>query len=137
MEVLASALAEAGIEYIHAPGLGGRRPVRPDSPNTYWRDAGFRGYADYMATAEFAAALAALEALSADGVPALMCAEAVPWRCHRQLVADALVAGGHEVAHIVGPGEVRPHVLNPAARVGPGCVVTYPGSAGEAGGDAA
>jgi len=136
-EVLADALADAGIAYIHEPGLGGRRPARPESLNTYWRDAGFRGYADYMSTPEFATALHALEALAAEGVTALMCAEAVPWRCHRQLVADALVAGGHEVAHIIGRGEVRPHVLNPAARVGPGGALTYPGAAGEEGGGTA
>ncbi len=125
---LARALAEAGIAYVHEPGLGGRRRPRPDSPNTHWRDAGFRGYADYMATPEFAAALGGLEAGAGaeGGVTAVMCAEAVPWRCHRQLLADALVADGHEVAHIVGPGPARPHVLNPAARPGPVGALTYP-----------
>ncbi len=124
-EALADALPEAGIAYVHEPALGGRRPARPDSPNTHWRDAGFRGYADYMAGPEFAAALRGLQAGAAEGVTAVMCAEAMPWRCHRQLLADALVVAGHEVAHILGPGPARPHVLNPAARVRDG-TITYP-----------
>ncbi len=134
-EALARALAEAGIAYVHEPALGGRRRARPDSPNAHWRDPGFRGYADYMATPDFAAALGRLEAGAVEGVTAFMCAEAVPWRCHRQLIADALVARGHEVAHIVGPGPARPHVLNPAARVGPDGAIVYPGGedASEAG----
>lgn len=119
------ALAEAGIDYMHEPRLGGRRPARPDSPNTYWRHAGFRGYADYMATPEFRDALEDLVGLADGRTVAIMCAEAVPWRCHRQLVADALVAAGHRVAHIVGPGAAQPHVLNPAVEVGNNGVLTY------------
>ncbi len=130
-EALAEALAAAGIEYVAEPGLGGRRRGRPDSPNTHWRDAGFRAYADYMAEPEFEAALARLIAAAGEAPTAIMCAEAVPWRCHRQLVADALVVRGHEVAHIIGPGQARPHALNPAARPGPDGTLTYPGTVEE------
>ncbi|HXF95642.1 MAG TPA: DUF488 domain-containing protein, partial [Gemmatimonadales bacterium] len=107
---------------------GGRRRPRRDSPNTGWRSAGFRGYADHMATAEFGAAL---ERLLADGrrtTVAVLCAEAVPWRCHRQLIADALVARGLEVRHVLGPGAPEGHVLSPHARVGPGGGLVYPAS---------
>lgn len=127
-EALAQVLAENGITYVHEPELGGRRTPRPDSPNGYWRDAGFRGYADYMATPEFEAALARLRARADGCTVAIMCAEAVPWRCHRQLIADALVAGGDDVAHITGPGEARAHVLNAAARVTEDGTLTYPGA---------
>jgi len=126
-ETLAGALCDAGIIYVHEPGLGGRRPVARDSRNTFWREAGFRGYADYMATSEFAEALAHLESVAADGPTAIMCAEAVPWRCHRQLVADALAVRGHHVVHIIDAGRVRPHQLNRAVHVGAGGVLTYPG----------
>jgi len=126
-EALAAALPAAGITYVHEPGLGGRRPVAGDSRNTFWRDAGFRGYADYMATAEFAEALEHLESAAAAAPTAIMCAEAVPWRCHRQLVADALVVQGHEVLHIMGGGRVQPHQLNQAARLAVDGVLTYPG----------
>lgn len=130
-ETLRTALASAGIEYLAEPGLGGRRRLQPGSPNGYWRDAGFRAYADYMAEPEFGEALERLSAGAADAPTAIMCAEAVPWRCHRQLVADALVVRGHEVTHVLGPGSARPHVLNPAARVAPDGSLTYPGEAGE------
>ena len=130
-EALAAAVAVAGIDYIHEPRLGGRRPARPDSPNTYWRNAGFRGYADYMATPEFGAGLDALLQAAAARSVAMMCAEAVPWRCHRQLVADALVARGHRVAHIVGPGPAQPHVLNPAVEVANSGVLTYASEGGQ------
>ncbi len=130
-DALRSALAEAGIEYIHEPRLGGRRPPRPDSPNTYWRNAGFRGYADYMATPEFRAGLDDLVRIANGRTVAIMCAEAVPWRCHRQLVADAFVARGHRVAHILGRGPAQSHELNPAIEVGNNGVLTYAAEGGQ------
>ncbi len=125
-EALAAALAAAGIGYVHEPGLGGRRRALPHSPNGYWRDPGFRGYADYITTTEFAEALERLVALASERPTAILCAEAVPWRCHRQLVADALVAAGHEVTHITGPGRTQEHVLNRMARVSADGTLVYP-----------
>ncbi len=104
-----------GIEYVHLPELGGRRKPLPDSANTGWRNEQFRAYADYMATREFAAALDGL--LGSELRTAIMCAEAVPWRCHRNLVADELTRRGHEVIHILGPGAPQKHILNPMACV--------------------
>ncbi|HXO18623.1 MAG TPA: DUF488 domain-containing protein [Thermoanaerobaculia bacterium] len=130
-QALAAALEAEGIAYLHAPDLGGRRPPRPDSPNTAWRVAAFRGYADYMDTAEFRAALERLIADAARRTTAILCAEAVPWRCHRRLIADALVAQGVEVRHILGPGRLDLHVLNPAARVLAGGRLLYSGPDGE------
>lgn len=112
---LAPALAECGIEYVHLPALGGRRKPRRDSPNTAWRNEQFRGYADHMASNEFRAAVDELLA-RAIRTTAVMCAEAVPWRCHRNLLADELVRRGIEVVHILGPGATEPHALNPSAR---------------------
>ena len=109
------------IEYVHVVELGGRRDPLPDSPNTAWRNAQFRGYADHMATAEFQNALDQL--LESDLPTAIMCAEAVPWRCHRNLVADELTRRGHEVIHILGPGASQRHVMNPMARVAEGKLV--------------
>jgi uncharacterized protein (DUF488 family) len=123
-DALADRVAGAGIEYRHEPDLGGRREARPDSLNTAWRAAAFRGYADHMATEEFAAALQRVIEWQARR-PALMCAEAVPWRCHRQLIADALVARGLEVLHVIGPGKVMPHALHPQARVSAEGSLTY------------
>jgi uncharacterized protein (DUF488 family) len=123
-EALRAGLAEAGIAYRHEPDLGGRRDPRPDSPNTAWRVAAFRGYADHMASAEFRAALERLIAPAA-GPTAVMCAEAVPWKCHRQLIADALAARGAEVVHLLGVGQRHAHVLNPTAVVGPDGVLVY------------
>lgn len=116
-EALAASLAAAGLAYDWLPELGGRRPARPDSPHTAWRVAAFRGYADHMDSPEFAAGLARLLALAAHRPTAVMCAEAVPWRCHRQLLADALVARGVEVRHVVDRAPARPHRLSPLARV--------------------
>ena len=127
LEALAATLAGQGIAYRHEPDLGGRRTPRPDSPNTAWRSALFRGYADHMATPTFQAALARLIEDGAACPTAVLCAEAVPWRCHRQLIADALVARQAEVCHILGPGRTRPHTLLPHARVLPGGLVHYPG----------
>lgn len=101
------------------------RRARPDSPNTGWRNASFRGFADYMLTADFTLGLGELRALATTGTSALMCAEAVPWRCHRSLIADALAIRGAWVGHIIGSGPPRQHHLTPFARVD-GVRVTYP-----------
>jgi uncharacterized protein (DUF488 family) len=124
-ETLARSLAEASIEYRHAPALGGLRRPRRDSINTGWRNASFRGYADHMQTPEFEQALEALMAGAPRERTAIMCAEAVPWRCHRSLIADALLAGGIRVAHIMTGERVEPHALTRFARVD-GTRVTYP-----------
>jgi uncharacterized protein (DUF488 family) len=126
---LARALSEVAIAYAHEPDLGGRRDPVADSPNTAWRVAAFRGYADYMATPAFRAGLLRVLAQAEQGRPVIMCAEAVPWRCHRQLIADALVARGVTVRHILGPGQERAHELNPSARPGPDGVLVYPATA--------
>jgi uncharacterized protein (DUF488 family) len=124
-EHAAAILPAHGIRYHHLPRLGGFRKPRPDSPNTGWRNLSFRGYADYMATGDFAAGLAELLALAREAPTAIACTEAVPWRCHRSLVADALAVRGVEVRHLVGPGSSRPHALTPFARVD-GERLTYP-----------
>jgi uncharacterized protein (DUF488 family) len=124
-EVLQESLPAAGVRYDWLPALGGRRPVRPDSPHVAWREAGFRGYADHMETAEFAEGLSALLALAAERPTAIMCAEAVPWRCHRSLVADVLTVRGAHVEHITGLGRSSPHRRTAFARVRAGRI-TYP-----------
>ena len=132
-DALPRALAARGIEYEHMPGLGGLRHPRKDSLNTGWRNASFRGYADYMQTEEFARnieALCDLEArfgLRSEGASAvaIMCAEAVPWRCHRSLIADALSIRGAKVAHILSATKTEPHKLTSFARV-EGTRITYP-----------
>jgi DNA-3-methyladenine glycosylase II len=106
--------------------LGGLRRARKDSLNTGWRNAGFRGFADYMATEDFESGLEKLRALTAQGRVSLMCAEAVPWRCHRSLVADALTARGAHVEHIISSSRTTPHRLTPFAKV-EGTLVSYPG----------
>jgi len=116
-EALAAALAGAHIQYMHEPDLGGRREPRPGSPHVAWRVEAFRGYADHMETPAFAAALERLIRLSEERRATILCAEAVPWRCHRRLISDALVARGVEVLHILGPGRADPHELDPNARV--------------------
>lgn len=123
-ESLASALPAAGIQYVHAPELGGRREPRSDSPNGGWRNGGFRGYADYMMTDDFRTAIEGV--LNSTASTALMCAEAVPWRCHRNLIADALVARRVHVVHILGPGQASPHELNAMARVLADGTLVYP-----------
>lgn len=95
----------AGLSYEELSALGGRRTARADSPNSGWKNASFRGYADYMQTEEFDRALEELMAQGENDRTAIMCAEAVPWRCHRSLVADALVARGWDVTHILGAGQ--------------------------------
>jgi uncharacterized protein (DUF488 family) len=125
-EALAAGLRAAGIEYAHLDALGGRRSVRAGSPNGGWDEPGFQGYADHMATAEFAAGIAALEALAAAQSTAVMCAEAVWWRCHRRLVADALVARGWVVEHIGPDGRRSAHELTPFAVACADGTLTYP-----------
>ena len=120
------ALSPAGIGYRHEPDLGGLRKPRKDSPNSGWRNAGFRGYADHMQTDRFVAAIDALMVLVADRRCTVMCAEAVPWRCHRSLIADAMIVRDVEVRHIMGPGKFTAHRLTPFALTD-GLRITYPG----------
>lgn len=115
-EALGPALAAAGIAYSHAPDLGGLRRPRPDSRHTAWRNDSFRGYADHMETPAFATALADLVELARTARTCVMCAEAVPWRCHRSLLADALTVRGHTVEHITAEGRASRHALTPFAR---------------------
>jgi uncharacterized protein (DUF488 family) len=124
-DALPDSLARAGIRYVHMPALGGLRHARADSINTGWRNAGFRGYADYMQTPAFAAALDELISLGRAGPAAIMCAESVPWRCHRFLIADALAARGIPVEHIMTETSRKPHSITPFARI-EGARVTYP-----------
>ena len=126
-EALAAALRDEGIEYRHFPGLGGLRKPRRDSINTAWINEGFRGFADHMLTPAFEHALDELVETARTGGPvAIMCAEALWWRCHRQLIADALVARGIAVHHITSGGRIQPHALNERAVVREN-LVTYPG----------
>jgi uncharacterized protein (DUF488 family) len=125
-ETLAATLPAAGIRYEHVPALGGLRRPRADSINTAWRNDAFRGYADHMQTADFRHALDALVREASVTPTAVMCAESVPWRCHRSLVADALTARGVLVRHILTTTRAEPHALTPWARVS-GTEVTYPG----------
>jgi uncharacterized protein (DUF488 family) len=127
-ERLARALRRSGIHYRHMPGLGGRRHARRDSVNTGWRNASFRGYADYMQTETFRRSLDRCIALARREQVALMCAEAVPWRCHRSLIADALAAKGIGVREIVSGVRARPHAVTPWAVIN-GTQVTYPAAA--------
>ena len=122
LEALSESLAGAGIDYRHFAVLGGRRTPRPDSPNTAWRHDGFRGYADHLETPAFAAGLAELVEYGRPAPTAIMCAEAVWWRCHRQLLADALVAKGVEVRHIMSAGAAPAHTLTDFAQVTGDCV---------------
>jgi uncharacterized protein (DUF488 family) len=129
---LARTLPAAGIAYVHLPQLGGLRHARKDSPNAGWENASFRGYADHMMSGEFEEGLVELRGMAREGTVALMCAEAVPWRCHRSLIADALYARGVMVQHIVGKGRTRPHRLTPFARI-EGRSVRYPAPDGGGG----
>ncbi len=128
-ESLSTSLPQHGIAYRHFPALGGLRKPRRDSANTAWQNDSFRGYADYMQTAAFAAGLDDLLAWAKEsaGGTVVMCAEAVWWRCHRQLIADALVARGVPVRHILSDTSAPPHTLTSFARVGDDGGVTYPG----------
>jgi uncharacterized protein (DUF488 family) len=124
-EALYKSLKNAEIEYVHNPGLGGLRHAHKDSINLGWRNDSFRGYADYMQTEEFRENLEKLIDLASAKRVAIMCAEAVPWRCHRSLISDALLARGIVASHIVGTGEPKPHTLTSFAVIN-GCAVTYP-----------
>ena len=129
-ESLPAALAAAGIGYLHLQGLGGLRHTSADSPNRGWHNPAFRGYADYMLTGEFEGELTRLIDLAGKNRIAVMCAEAVPWRCHRFLVADALTVRGVEVEHIMSRTQRQPHRLTPFARM-EGFRITYPGRSGK------
>jgi len=131
-ENLAAALQANGIEYVHFKDLGGRRRPLPKSPNTAWRNESFRGYADYMMTPPFRDGIQWLVALAREKRTAIMCAEAVWWRCHRSLISDYLKAAGHEVLHILGPGKVDPHPFTSAARMVDG-QLSYTAEASESG----
>ena len=120
-ETLADSLGKVGICYEHFPELGGRRKPREDSPNTAWRNESFRGYADYMETEEFDKGVKRLLDLAADAGPtAIMCAEAVWWRCHRSLISDYLKAVDIEVMHILDANKTEPHPYTSAARIANG-----------------
>jgi uncharacterized protein (DUF488 family) len=124
-EQMATALPALGLAYRWIPELGGRRKVQPDSPNGAWDNAAFQGYADHMASVEFAGGLDTVLALAGEHRTALMCAEAPWWRCHRRLIADLLMHRGHDVLHIVSKAEPKQHPLSPMAHeVGPALV--YP-----------
>jgi uncharacterized protein (DUF488 family) len=115
---LAESLNAHGIRYEHFPELGGKRKSKPDSRNTAWRNASFRGYADYMETEQFQKGIERLLDVAAEAGPtAIMCAEAVWWRCHRSLISDYLKTRGLEVLHILGANKVEPHPYTSAARI--------------------
>jgi len=114
---LAQSLTNAGVHYEHLVELGGRRPVRADSHNLMWQNASFRGYADYMETPPFLEGFDRLLKIVHDGRTAIMCSEAVWWRCHRSMIADELKAKGVRVLHIMGPGKIQEHPYTSAARL--------------------
>ena len=124
-EALAESLTARGISYEHFPELGGKRKSKPDSRNTAWRNASFRGYADYMETEQFQKGIERLLSVAEEtGPTAIMCAEAVWWRCHRSLIADYLKVRGVEVLHILGANKIEPHPYTSAARIVDG-VLSY------------
>jgi uncharacterized protein (DUF488 family) len=125
LETFPTTLSAEGIGYEHATALGGFRRARKDSVNKAWRNEAFRGYADYMGTEEFREGLRGLIDRAERERTVIMCAESLPWRCHRSLIADALIASGFEVRHIIGPGKVTMHGLTPWAAVRDGRI-TYP-----------
>ncbi len=127
-ETLPASLKAAGISYTHLARLGGLRHARRDSSNLGWENASFRGFADYMQTPEFRQGLDELLALTRREPVALMCAETVPWRCHRSLIADALLVRGITVEHILSGRRSQPHRLTPWARI-EGTQITYPAAA--------
>lgn len=124
-DVLQDSLEQAGIRYTHVPGLGGLRHAKADSPNKGWRNDSFRGFADYMQTNDFADNVEQLLALVLRERVGLMCAELVPWRCHRSLIADALLVRGVRVVHIMGKAKRVDHVITSFARID-GDSITYP-----------
>jgi uncharacterized protein (DUF488 family) len=123
---LTVSLAERGVAYVHLARLGGWRQPGRDSPNGAWRNVSFRGYADYAMGKEFADGLAQLRRLAAARRTAMMCSEALWWRCHRRLVADRLVVAGDTVCHIGADGRISGHELTPFATVGHDALITYP-----------
>jgi uncharacterized protein (DUF488 family) len=125
---LEQSLGEAGIAYAHRPDLGGRRtPLpTPQSPNGLWREPGFRGFADYALGGAFAQALAELAGEAQHARIAILCSEAVWWRCHRRLIADYLLLAGLQVIHILGPGRSEPARMTPGAEPQPGGAIHYP-----------
>ena len=125
---LPGSLKNAGFGYVHMPGLGGLRHAKRDSLNPAWRNASFRGFADYMQTPEFEQSLDELIQLANRERIVLMCAEAVPWRCHRSLIADALLVRGIRTEDIMGPKRRQAHTLTPFAKV-QGTTITYPAEA--------
>jgi len=125
LDSLLASLAGAGIDYSHMPGLGGLRHAHVDSPNTGWHNASFRGYADYMQSADFAESVDQVVELARSRRCVLMCAEAVPWRCHRSMIADALLVRGVRVEDIIGPHGRKQHALTSFAHV-EGLDLTYP-----------
>lgn len=125
-EALREELRKHGIGYVRLEGLGGLRHRAKTSVNTAWKNASFRGYADYMQTPEFARAIDELIGLAREKRVAIMCAEAVPWRCHRSLIGDALLARNIDVEDIMSENSVKPHRLTPWAKVD-GVSVSYPG----------
>ena len=130
LESLAAELPARGVDYRHLPALGGRRGPRSDSPNAGWDVQAFRGYADHALTGEFAAALEELCALARERATAVMCAEALWWRCHRRLIADRLTALGWSVCHIAPDGGLAEHELPAFARVQADKTVRYPPAQG-------
>ena len=126
--LLPGSLKKAGLGYVHLPGLGGLRHAKRDSLNLGWRNASLQGYADYMQTPEFEKALDKLIDLAKEDRIALMCAEAVPWRCHRSLIADALLVRGIRTEDIMSPNRRQVHALTPFAKVR-GTAITYPAEA--------
>jgi len=124
-ESLPESLSKAGLGYVHMPGLGGLRHARSDSVNAGWRNASFRGYADYMQTLEFKDNLEQLIDRAKKDRLAIMCAEAVPWRCHRSLIGDALTVRGIRTEDIMSLTRTQVHALTPFAKVH-GTTVTYP-----------
>jgi len=114
---LAAALTQVGIEYVHFPELGGRRTVQPDSPNTAWRNQGFRGYADYMTTEAFRSGIQRLVRMAEAKPVAIMCAEALWWQCHRSLISDYLKAAGLTIWHILSANKLQLHPFSGAARL--------------------
>jgi uncharacterized protein (DUF488 family) len=129
-ETLSRELSPLGVAYVHLPQLGGRRAPSPQSRNTGWRVAGFRGYADHMASPEFVAGLEALEALASRRTTAIMCAEALWWRCHRRLLSDALTVRGWEVVHVGSTGRATTHQLTSFAVMDAGTLTYAPRGSG-------
>jgi uncharacterized protein (DUF488 family) len=124
-DTLPDSLKKVGLDYVHMPGLGGLRHTQPDSVNLGWRNKSFRGFADYMQTPEFTQRLEELIHLAKQNRLVLMCAEALPWRCHRSLIADSLLVRGIRIENILSATQLQVHILTPFAQVR-GTAITYP-----------